>query len=65
MPKLGVTVPIIIRLTGTNSEEALKNLNNFSKEQKGKFNFITACDLDQAAEFTVQNMKIVENKSYI
>ena len=55
--KIGVTIPVIVRLTGTNSVEGLKMLNDFAKEQKGKFSFITASDLDQAAEFAVKSIE--------
>lgn len=54
--KIGVTMPVVVRLTGTNAEQGLKMLNDFSNEQKGKFSFITAVDLDQAAEFAVKSI---------
>jgi len=53
----GINMPIIIRLTGTNAQEGLKLLNEFSEAQKGRFNFITAFDLDQAAEKAVNSIK--------
>jgi len=60
--KVGITIPVTVRLTGTNSEKGLKLLNDFSKEQNGKFSFITATDLDQAAEFAVKSVKKIKHK---
>ncbi len=51
--KVGVNVPIVVRLTGTNAKEGIKILEDFAEKNKGKVNFITAKDLDQAAEFAV------------
>ena len=52
-----VKVPIIIRLTGTNSEEGKKIVNDFAEKNKGIFNFITAGDLDEAANYAVNVAK--------
>ena len=57
--KIGVTIPIVIRLTGTNSKEGLKFLTDFATKSGDKFKFITADDLDEAAENAV---KAVKNK---
>ena len=57
--KIGVTIPIVIRLTGTNSKEGLKFLTDFASKNGDKFKFITADDLDDAAENAV---KAVKNK---
>ena len=55
--KVGVNIPIVVRLTGTNAEEGRKILNDYAEKNKGKVNFITAKDLDQAAEFAVGSIK--------
>jgi len=56
--KVGVNIPIVVRLTGTNAEQGRKLLEDFARENKGKCNFITAKDLDQAAEFAVQHVAV-------
>ena len=53
----GVKVPVVIRLTGTNSIEGKKIIQEFSDKNKGKFNFITAGDLDEAANLAVKVAK--------
>lgn len=50
--QLGVKIPIIVRLTGTNAEQGSKLLEDFGK--KNNVNFITAKDLDSAAELAVK-----------
>lgn len=42
-------VPLVVRLTGTNSQQGMDMLTKFTKENKGRFNIITAGDLDEAA----------------
>jgi succinyl-CoA synthetase beta subunit len=59
--KVGINVPIIVRLTGTNAEKGRKILEEFAENNKGKVNFITANDLDQAAEFAVKHVEEVES----
>ena len=58
--KVGINVPIIVRLTGTNAEKGRKILEEFAENNKGKVNFVTANDLDQAAEFAVKHVEEVE-----
>lgn len=53
----GVKVPIVIRLTGTNSSEGKKIIQDFAEKNKGRFKFITAVDLDEAANFAVSLAK--------
>jgi succinyl-CoA synthetase beta subunit len=55
--KVGVRVPIVVRLTGTNSKEGLMMIEEFALKNKGKVSFITAKDLDQAAEYAVETVK--------
>jgi len=42
-------VPLVVRLTGTNSQEGMAMLEKFTKETGGKYKIITANDLDDAA----------------
>eukprot|EP01022_Parablepharisma_sp_SALTPOND_P004356 TRINITY_DN120148_c1_g1_i1.p2 TRINITY_DN120148_c1_g1~~TRINITY_DN120148_c1_g1_i1.p2 ORF type:complete len:322 (-),score=29.64 TRINITY_DN120148_c1_g1_i1:2289-3254(-) len=42
-------VPLVVRLTGTNSQQGMDMLAKFTKESKGRFNIITAANLDEAA----------------
>lgn len=58
--KVGVKIPIVIRLTGTNSKEGLQHLNDFAVKSGSQFNFITADDLDAAAEKAVS--AVIQNK---
>jgi len=50
-------VPLVVRLTGTNSAEGMKMLDKFVKENRGKFNILTAGDLDEAATKAVAALK--------
>jgi len=59
--KVGINVPIIVRLTGTNAEKGRKILEEFAENNKGKVNFVTANDLDQAAEYAVNHVEKVES----
>jgi succinyl-CoA synthetase beta subunit len=61
--KVGINVPIIVRLTGTNSEKGKQILREFAEQNKEKVNFITANDLDEAAEFAVKTVEEIENKN--
>lgn len=54
--KVGVNIPIVIRLTGTNADKGRQILQDFAEKNKGKVNFITAKDLDQAADFAVKTV---------
>ena len=54
--KVGVNVPIVVRLTGTNAEQGRNMIEEFGRKNK-KVTFITAKDLDQAAEFAVASVK--------
>ena len=42
-------IPLVVRLTGTNSQQGMDMLSKFTKETKGRFNIITAANLDEAA----------------
>jgi len=53
---VGVRVPIVIRLTGTNSEEGKKLIEEFSQKNQN-FTFLTANDLDEAANLAVKAAK--------
>lgn len=59
--KVGVNVPIVVRLTGTNADKGRKMIEEFASKNKGKVNFITAKDLDQAAEFAVGEVGKLKN----
>ena len=59
--KVGVNVPIVVRLTGTNADQGRKMIEDFGKKNQ-KITFITAKDLDQAAEFAVSAVKKINNK---
>jgi succinyl-CoA synthetase beta subunit len=59
--KVGISIPIIVRLTGTNSEKGKQILKEFAENNKGKVHFITANDLDEAAEFAVKTVDEVES----
>lgn len=54
--KVGVKVPIVVRLTGTNAEEGNKILNEFSKKGEGKVTIITANNLDEGADKVVKTL---------
>lgn len=47
-------VPLVVRLTGTNSQEGMATLQKFTKETGGKYKIITANDLDDAATKAVK-----------
>lgn len=53
----GVKVPVVIRLTGTNANEGKNLIQQFSEQNKGRFNFIAAGDLDEAANLAVKASK--------
>jgi succinyl-CoA synthetase beta subunit len=50
-------VPLVVRLTGTNSQEGMAMLEKFTKETHGKYKIITANDLDDAASKAVKCLK--------
>jgi len=54
---VGINMPVIVRLTGTNAEEGFKLLNDYAAKSGGKVKFITAKDLDQAADKAVNEIK--------
>ncbi len=54
---VGINMPVIVRLTGTNADDGFKLLNEYASKSEGKVNFITAKDLDQAADKAVQQIK--------
>ena len=45
----GVRVPIVVRLTGTNSEEGKRLINEFAEKHLLEYRILTANDLDEAA----------------
>lgn len=51
--KVSINIPIIVRLTGTNADKGMQMLTDYSAKSNGKVSFITAKDLDQAAEKAV------------
>jgi succinyl-CoA synthetase beta subunit len=53
----GIKVPVVIRLTGTNSGEGKKIIQDFANQNIGKFNFLAAEDLDEAANLAVSVAK--------
>jgi succinyl-CoA synthetase beta subunit len=54
--KLGVKVPVVVRLTGTNADLGRQLLQEFAEKNKN-IKFITAKDLDEAAEKAVATVK--------
>lgn len=54
--KIEIKIPIVIRLTGTNQEEGNKLIEDFANEHY-EYKFITADDLDEAAEKAVNFAK--------
>ena len=54
--KLGVNVPVVVRLTGTNSEKGKQLLQDYAAKNKN-VKFITAVDLDEAANRAVDSVK--------
>jgi succinyl-CoA synthetase beta subunit len=55
--KVGVNLPVVIRLTGTNADIGKKLLQEYAKKHSDKIKFITANDLDDAAESAVKSIK--------
>ena len=51
---VGINMPVIVRLTGTNATEGMKMLKDYAAASNGKSNFITAKDLDTAADAAVK-----------
>jgi len=54
---VGLKVPLVVRLTGTNSQQGMAMLEKFCKENEGKFNILTADNLDEAATKAVDCLK--------
>jgi len=54
---VGLNVPLVVRLTGTNSQQGMDMLDKFAKESKGKFKIITAGNLDEAATRAVASLQ--------
>jgi succinyl-CoA synthetase beta subunit len=54
--KLGVDVPVVVRLTGTNADKGRQLLQEFAQKNKN-VKFITAKDLDEAANRAVESVK--------
>jgi succinyl-CoA synthetase beta subunit len=53
----GIKVPVVIRLTGTNSGEGKQIIQDFAEKNKGKFKILAAEDLDEAANLAVKVAK--------
>jgi|ERR1711957_1110439 len=53
---VGINMPVIVRLTGTNATEGMKMLKDYAAASNGKSNFITAKDLDSAADEAVREI---------
>jgi len=53
---VGINIPVIVRLTGTNADEGFKLLNDYASKSNGKVNFVTAKDLDEAADKAVKKI---------
>ena len=53
----GVRVPIVVRLTGTNSEEGKRLINEFAEKHLLEYRILTANDLDEAAEKVVKVLR--------
>jgi len=53
---VGINIPVIVRLTGTNADAGFKLLNDYASNSQGKVNFITAKDLDEAADKAVKEI---------
>jgi len=54
---VGLKVPLVVRLTGTNSQQGMDMLNKFTKESEEKFKIITAGNLDEAATRAVASLQ--------
>jgi succinyl-CoA synthetase beta subunit len=54
---INLQVPLVVRLTGTNSKEGMEMLNKFTEKSKGSFKIITADNLDEAATKAVAALK--------
>ena len=52
--EVGLTIPLVVRLTGTNADIGGKLLSEFAEKNKGKYNIIVASDLNDAAEKAVK-----------
>lgn len=59
---VGINMPVIVRLTGTNAEEGMKMLKDYAANSQGKSNFITAKDLDSAADEAVREISKLKQK---
>lgn len=53
---VGINMPVIVRLTGTNANEGMKMLSDYAANSQGKTKFITAKDLDSAADQAVKEI---------
>ena len=53
---VGINMPVIVRLTGTNANEGMKMLKDYAANSSGKTKFITAKDLDTAADEAVREV---------
>ncbi len=57
---VGINIPVIVRLTGTNADKGFKLLNDYAAQSNGKVNFITAKDLDAAADKAVNEINKIK-----
>jgi succinyl-CoA synthetase beta subunit len=53
---VGINIPVIVRLTGTNAKEGMKMLTDYAANSNGKTKFVTAKDLDSAADEAVKQI---------
>lgn len=52
--QVNITVPVVVRLTGTNADKAFVLLDDFSKKNKDKVNLIVNREFDSAASAVIE-----------
>lgn len=57
---VGINIPVIVRLTGTNADEGFRLLNDYAEKSNGKVKFVTAKDLDEAADKAVTEINKIK-----
>ena len=55
--EVSIKVPLVVRLTGTNSQQGMEKLRKFMEESHGKFKITTAETFDEAATKAVEALK--------
>lgn len=55
--EVGVKVPIVVRLAGTNAQLAVELVNKFNAENKGQFDISVSSDFDSSAELVCAKAK--------